>query len=66
MELTTCPECGAPAAILERRVLDGTDAPIEHAKVRCVTGHWFFLPVAHLARPGLMERLRRPVTPSRR
>ena len=50
MELTGCPECGAPAAIEERHVLQSTDGPIEHAKVRCVTGHGFFLPVASLER----------------
>ncbi len=48
MELTGCPECGAPAAIEERYVLQSTDGPVEHAKVRCVTGHGFFLPVASL------------------
>ena len=60
MELTTCPECGEPAIIVERHVLDSTHAPIEHAKVRCVTGHWFFLPVAHLVRAELVERTRAP------
>ena len=51
MELTTCPECGAPAQIEQRHVLESTDGPIEHAKIRCVSRHWFFLPVAALSRP---------------
>jgi hypothetical protein len=49
MELTSCPECGAPATLDERHVLNSTDGPVEHAKVRCVTGHGFFMPVAGLA-----------------
>jgi hypothetical protein len=49
MELTTCPECGVPAHVEQRHVLESTDGPIEHAKIRCVTGHWFFLSVAALA-----------------
>ena len=56
MELTTCPECGETAQIEERHVLESTDAPIEHAKVRCVTGHWFFLPVALLASREVASR----------
>jgi len=48
MELTSCPECGATASIDERHVLESTDGPVEHAKVRCVTGHGFFMPVAGL------------------
>ena len=48
MELTTCPECGATAQIEQRHVLESTDGPIEHAKIRCVSGHWFFLSVAAL------------------
>jgi hypothetical protein len=48
MELTTCPACGAPAQVEQRHVLESTDGPIEHAKIRCVSGHWFFLTVAAL------------------
>ena len=48
MELTTCPECGAPAHIEQRHVLESTDGPIEHARIRCVQRHFFFLPVEHL------------------
>ncbi len=62
MELTTCPECGAPAHIEQRHVLESTDGPIEHAKIRCVTGHWYFLPVAALAAAGG----RRETRPARR
>jgi len=48
MELTVCPECGAPAEIEWRDVMAGTDGPVEHAKVLCVQRHWFLLPTAML------------------
>jgi len=48
MEMTTCPECGVPAQIEQRHVLASTDGPVEHVKIRCVSGHWFFLSVAAL------------------
>ena len=48
MDITTCPECGAPAEIVDRHVLESTEGPVEHARVRCVARHVFFLPVASL------------------
>jgi hypothetical protein len=35
-----CPECGAPARILERFWLDSTDGPVEHLKTGCANQHW--------------------------
>ncbi len=52
MDSTSCPECGALAEVEWRAVLESTDGPVEHAKVRCVTGHWFLLPVASLVAPA--------------
>lgn len=49
MEFTSCPECEALAEVEWRDVLESTDGPIEHAKIRCVQRHWFLLPVAALA-----------------
>lgn len=49
-DITTCPECFSDAYVERRAVLESTDGPIEHAKVHCVRGHWFFLPVEMLAR----------------
>lgn len=46
---TSCPECGEPARVESRFVLESTDGPIEHCKVRCPHGHWFLLPVSMLA-----------------
>ena len=34
MDTTTCPECGAPAEVTDRSVLESTDGPIEHVRVR--------------------------------
>jgi hypothetical protein len=48
MDITTCPECGAPADVVDRHVLESTDGPVEHARVRCVARHVFFLPIASL------------------
>lgn len=62
MDMTTCPECGVPAEVRDRHVLFSTDGPIEHARVRCVGGHCFFLPVSSLSgrtpnvRPRLVPR----------
>lgn len=46
---TCCPQCGGQAHVHRRAVLESTDGPVEHATVRCVSGHCFFLPVAMLA-----------------
>jgi hypothetical protein len=51
MDMTTCPECGQTAEIEDRHVLESTDGPIEHARVRCIARHWFFLPVEKLTSP---------------
>lgn len=50
MDVTTCPECGHPADVVWRAVLESTDGPIEHARISCLLGHWFLLPVERLAR----------------
>ena len=50
METTRCPECGQPAEVVHRAVLESTDGPVEHAHVRCVQRHCFCLPVSYLAR----------------
>jgi hypothetical protein len=48
MDLTTCPECGHLAEVEWRDVLDSTDGPVEHARIRCIQRHWFLLPVERL------------------
>jgi hypothetical protein len=49
MDLTICPECDQLAEVEWRAVLESTDGPVEHARIRCVQRHWFLLPVASLA-----------------
>jgi hypothetical protein len=50
MDTTTCPECGAPAEVTDRDVLESSDGPIEHLRVVCVRRHWFLLSTESLAR----------------
>jgi hypothetical protein len=50
VDLTTCPDCGAPAEVQWRATLESTSGPVEHAKVHCLRGHWFLLPVSGLAK----------------
>ena len=45
LELVGCPTCNQPAEILRRVVLEGTDRPIEHVRIRCILGHGYFMPV---------------------
>ncbi|MGY2703018.1 MULTISPECIES: hypothetical protein [unclassified Nocardioides] len=49
VDLTSCPECGGAAEVEWRTVLESTDGPVEHARIRCVRRHWFLLPLERLA-----------------
>lgn len=46
-----CPQCSTPAEITGRFVLESTDGPVEHVRVRCLARHWSAMPTAQLA-PG--------------
>jgi hypothetical protein len=59
MDLTRCPDCDAPAEVVDRFVLESTDGPVEHARVRCVRRHWFLLPVRTLHRPAGLDLVTR-------
>lgn len=48
MDWSLCPQCGAVAEVQWRAVMEGTDGPVEHAKVVCLQRHWFLLPTAAL------------------
>lgn len=48
LQLTRCPGCGGHAEIERRTVLESTDGPIEHLRLRCVRRHWFVVPAAML------------------
>jgi hypothetical protein len=61
-ELTACPECSAPAEVTEVVILGSTDGPVDHARVRCVRKHWFFMPADRLVRLETSEPARWNVT----
>ena len=48
LDLVVCPECAAPAEVVDRYALPSTDGPVEHVKVQCLGRHWFVLPTAAL------------------
>lgn len=59
LDLVGCPQCGAPAEVVDRFVLQSTDGPLEYAKVGCVLRHWFTVAVESLASaPGASSRER--------
>ncbi len=45
MDLTTCPDCKAPAEVQRRCVIGSTSGPTEHVKLMCARNHWFLMPV---------------------
>lgn len=55
LEIVECPECAAPAEIVERFVLESTNGPVEHAILLCILRHRF---------TELVERLMSPRPPS--
>jgi hypothetical protein len=40
-DLAGCPECGAPAEVVDRFELTSTAGPVEHVELMCVRRHWF-------------------------
>lgn len=63
MKLTVCPECMAPAEVVDRFHEDSTGGPVEHVKLLCVDRHWFLGPAATLL-PD--PRQQEPLRPARR
>jgi len=45
-----CPQCGQPAEILDRFVLESTDGPAEHLRVSCLARHHLMLPAEAMHR----------------
>jgi hypothetical protein len=56
LDLVGCPDCAAPAEIVERYVLESTDGPIEHATVLCSDRHRFTVLVERLTSPRVHDR----------
>ena len=47
--VVSCPECGRVATVVDRCVLESTDGPVEHSRIRCSAGHHFLMPTEGLA-----------------
>jgi hypothetical protein len=43
-----CPDCGLPADVEAAGRLQSTHGEVEHAKVMCPRGHFFFMPAEDL------------------
>jgi hypothetical protein len=43
LQLTTCPECGAPADVTDEGSVDSTDGPVRVVRVHCARRHWFLM-----------------------
>jgi hypothetical protein len=52
LDLVACPECAAPAEIVDRFAMPSTDGAVEHLKVQCLSRHWFLLPAGSLPAMG--------------
>ena len=48
LDLVVCPECSAPAEVVDRFALPSTDGPVEHVEVACLARHRFLLPATSL------------------
>ena len=55
LDLVVCPECSAPAEVVDRFALPSTDGPVEHVKVACLARHWFLLPATSLPQMGTLD-----------
>jgi hypothetical protein len=47
-EFVYCPECGQPASAGANIMIGSTHGPVEHVRVNCLEGHFFFMPRARL------------------
>ena len=56
LDLVGCPQCDAPAEIIDRFELPGSDGPVEHVKVQCLHRHWFMMEAARLVPVGSVAR----------
>ena len=48
LDLVVCPECAAPAEVLDRFTLGGTGGAVDHVRVACLARHWFLMPATWL------------------
>lgn len=38
------PDCDLTTTTLDHYILESSDGPIEHVKLKCPSGHWFNMP----------------------
>jgi hypothetical protein len=55
-EIVGCPECAAPAEVVDRFVLGSTAGPIEHVIVLCIERHRFTVPVVQVVSRAVESR----------
>ncbi len=48
LDKTGASRCGLPAEVQYRYIQGSTDGPLESAKIKCPSGHWFNGPVEFL------------------
>lgn len=48
VDTVTCPDCGQPAVVVWRTTIQSTGLPVEHVKISCPAGHWYFMPTEGL------------------
>jgi len=49
-DTVACPECGGTAVVEWRDVVQSTEGPVEHVKIRCSDRHWFLMLAESLGR----------------
>jgi hypothetical protein len=50
LTLTTCPECGAVAEVIDEGCVGSTGGAVRMVRVNCVRRHWFLMAEDGLAR----------------
>lgn len=55
LEIVGCPQCAAPAEVVDRWSMPSNDGTFEMVKVMCVLRHWFTVPRTQLSRPAAPE-----------
>ena len=48
LDLVVCPDCTAPAEVVDRFALPSTGGDVAHVKLRCLNRHWYLLPATSL------------------
>ena len=49
IHLTACPQCGAPAEMINHATLTSTDGPVDMVRINCVARHWFLIAAGTLS-----------------